>query len=188
MVTNHRGGSESSVVVATLLFLTTSTSAVCRRRFADVPAGSDVADFRCPTCTSAEPYFALCMMSSKCSQLLINGFMLGALSSICEWSEHLCKSQVTKPQVPSLLGQVSSQVWSHYKQVASISQVPKIAIQVTTRVPISATPCPKHKSYCGHQWPIGETVNCIQKDYGLMEVQKLYRFPPSLWWQWWGSD
>jgi len=35
---------------------TTSTSATCRRRFADVPAGSDVADFRCPMCTSAELY------------------------------------------------------------------------------------------------------------------------------------
>jgi len=33
---------------------TTSTSATCRRWFADVPAGSDVADFRCPMCTSAE--------------------------------------------------------------------------------------------------------------------------------------
>ena len=37
-----------------ILFFTTSTSATCRRRFADVPAGSDVADFRCPMCTSAE--------------------------------------------------------------------------------------------------------------------------------------
>jgi len=35
---------------------TTSTSATCQRRFADVPAGSDVADFRCPMCTSAEHY------------------------------------------------------------------------------------------------------------------------------------
>ena len=35
---------------------TTSTLATCRRRFADVPAGSDVADFRCPMCTSAELY------------------------------------------------------------------------------------------------------------------------------------
>jgi len=39
-----------------ILFFTTSTSATCRCQFADVPAGSDVADFRCPMCTSAEPY------------------------------------------------------------------------------------------------------------------------------------
>ena len=37
--------------------LTTSTSAICQHRFANVPAGSDVADFRCLMCTSAEPYF-----------------------------------------------------------------------------------------------------------------------------------
>jgi len=56
MVANHRGSGESSVVVTTLLFLTTSTSATCRRRFADDPAGSGVSDFQCPMCTSAEPY------------------------------------------------------------------------------------------------------------------------------------
>jgi len=54
MVANHHGGGESLVVVTTLLFLSTSTSATCWRRFADVPAGSDVADFWCPMCTSAE--------------------------------------------------------------------------------------------------------------------------------------
>ena len=43
------------MVVTTLLFLITSTSAICLRRFADVPAGSDVTDFRCLMCTSAEP-------------------------------------------------------------------------------------------------------------------------------------
>ena len=43
------------MVVTILLFLTTSTSA-CRRQFADVPAGCDLTDFRCPMCTSAEPY------------------------------------------------------------------------------------------------------------------------------------
>ena len=52
MVANHRGGGESLVVITTLLFLTTSTSATCWHRFTDVPAGSD---FRCPMCTSAEP-------------------------------------------------------------------------------------------------------------------------------------
>jgi len=56
MVANHRGGSESLVVVTTLLFLTTSTSVTCRRQFVDVPAGYDVTDFRCPMCTSAKPY------------------------------------------------------------------------------------------------------------------------------------
>jgi len=56
MVASLRGGGESSVVVTTLLFLTTSTSAICRRLFTDVPAGSDVTDYRCPMCTSAEPY------------------------------------------------------------------------------------------------------------------------------------
>jgi len=56
MVANHRGVGESLVVVTTLLFLTTWTSATCRRRFADVPVGSDVTDFRCPMCTSTELY------------------------------------------------------------------------------------------------------------------------------------
>ena len=51
MVASHHGGSESLVVVATLLFLTTSTSAICPHRFADVPAGSDVTNFQCPMCT-----------------------------------------------------------------------------------------------------------------------------------------
>jgi len=54
---NHHGGGESLVVVSTPLFFTTSTLVTCWRRFADVPAGSDVADFRCPMCTSAERYF-----------------------------------------------------------------------------------------------------------------------------------
>jgi len=51
MVDNHCSGNESSVVITTLLFLTTPTSATCRRQFADVPAGSDVTDFRCLMCT-----------------------------------------------------------------------------------------------------------------------------------------
>jgi len=55
MVANHCSGSESLVVVTTLLFLTILTSAICRRRFADVPAGSDVADSRCPMRTSPKP-------------------------------------------------------------------------------------------------------------------------------------
>jgi len=32
-----------------------TTSAICRHRFTDVPAGSDVTDFWCLMCTSAEP-------------------------------------------------------------------------------------------------------------------------------------
>ena len=50
---NHCCGGESSVVVTTLLFSTRLTLAICRRQFTDVPAGSNVADFRCSMCTSA---------------------------------------------------------------------------------------------------------------------------------------
>jgi len=38
-----------------IIFFTTSTSVICRRQFADFPADSNVANFRCPMCTSAEP-------------------------------------------------------------------------------------------------------------------------------------
>jgi len=38
-------------------FFTKSISAIRQRRFADVPACSDVSDFCCPMCTSAELYF-----------------------------------------------------------------------------------------------------------------------------------
>jgi len=37
-------------------YFTTLTLATCRRRFADIPTGSNVTDFRCPMCTSAELY------------------------------------------------------------------------------------------------------------------------------------
>jgi len=40
---------------ANSIFFTTSTSATCQRRFADVPTRTDVANFRCRMCTSAEP-------------------------------------------------------------------------------------------------------------------------------------
>ena len=75
---------------AAYYFFTKSISSICRRRFADVPACSDVADFRCLMCTSAELHregsekeCAVCFLA--CNQfyitLHINSILCAAYAS-----------------------------------------------------------------------------------------------------------